>query len=342
MSIESRYKIAPQMLDYDMVGGKQQWVPYLMQFCEPSCNFPSVTTNKLGFRSTLDRNGIQIGTDIQDVSQMSHQSCSVMLGGSVVFGVGATHDRYTIPSILNRITEGHWLNYGGRAFNSTQELIAFMLHMPYKPECVLLFSGVNNIVLGFLNKGNISDSPYCPILNQSIFEMAMKNPSMECIGVRRAARQLIKEFKRKLIGSKANPQEHPLGDDYQKIISCFRHDLHVFKVLAEGLGIPLYFALQPAATWIDKQLSTEEQELFDILDNIQAQMWLVLSKSLCEVRDRYFTDVANICANENIPFYNLNLDSAFRSDTWLFVDRVHMTDTGNALAAEIVKREFKL
>ena len=58
--------------------------------------------------------------------------------------------------------------------------------------------------------------------------------------------------------------------------------------------------------------------------------------------DQYFDDIARICAEEDVPYYNLNLDSAFCCEEWLFIDRVHLTDRGHALAAEIIKREFNL
>lgn len=341
MSPQSRYAIAPQMEDYDQVGQKQEWVPYLMSFCQPDCVFTSVTTNNLGFRNTLDSQGENVVTYPLNSDRAANRSCSVILGGSTVFGVGATHDRHTIPSILNRITDEVWLNFGGRAFNSTQEMILFLLNMPRSTNRILLFSGVNNIILAFLNNG--SSPLYGAFFGQSVFESAMKSPTIEYIGVRRAARQLFKELRHRFLTSSASDLSVcGLGDDYQNILCCFQRDLRVLKVLADGLGIPIYFALQPVATWIDKKLSPEEKKIFDILDNIQAAAWQVLSESISTVRDCYFADVARICVEEKVHFYNLNLDPAFRDDAWLFVDRVHLTDRGHALSAEIVKREFLL
>ena len=329
------------MADYDQIGQKQHWVPYLMSFCQPDCKFPSVTTNNLGFRTTLDYEGRPVSNEILNSHQVSDRSCSIVIGGSTVFGVGATHDLHTIPSILNQITKGLWHNFGGRAFNSTQELILFLLHLPRNLDRILLFSGANNIILASLTK---SSPIYGAFFSQSRYESTMKNPSKNNIGVFRAVSQKLKNIRHRVMIRNTNRDlmGDNLDEGYQNILTCFQRDLRAFKVLSSGLGVQLYFALQPIATWINKTLSPEEQKLFDILDELQAKEWQVLSKNIGTVRDRYFNDVTKICAEENIPFYNLNLDPAFRDATWLFVDRVHLTDRGNALAAEIIKREFKL
>ena len=336
MAQQSTYDVAPQMADYDQIGQRQQWVPYLMLFCQPDCAFPSVTTDGLGFRTTLDRQGRRAG-------DASNRSCSIVVGGSTVFGVGATHDRHTIPSILNRITDDSWLNFGGRAFNSTQEIILFLLHLPQRLDRILLLSGVNNVILALANKG--ASPVYGAFIHSGTYEATMKNPRREYMGVRWATAQLLKELRRYFLANHASgdaSKTHGVDDYYQNILSCCQRDLRAFKTLAKGLGIPIYFALQPLATWIDKALSPEEQKSFAALDALQGPEWQTVTNGLRAVRDRYFVDMADICANEGVPFFNLNLDPAFREREWLFVDRVHLTDRGHALAADIVKREFIL
>lgn len=340
LTLQSRYAIAPQMADYDQISEKQQWVPYLMLFCQPDCRFASVSTNSLGFRTTLDRAGNCVGSVVAKSQKTPGQSCSIVVGSSAVFGVGATNDSHTIPSILNRITQDIWHNFGGRAFNSTQEMILFMLHLPSNLDKILLLSGANNILLAFIN----NPSPvYGALFNQSVFASAMQNPSGEHIGMRRAIAQVFKEFRRIAMGGGSHDLPACcLEEAYQNILVCFRRDLRAFKVMAGGLGVQLYFALQPMATWIDKILSPEEQQLFKILDSLQSKTWRVLSENVGAIRDRYFADMAKICKEEKVPFCNINLDPAFRNNEWLFVDRVHLTDRGNALTAEIIKREFNL
>jgi lysophospholipase L1-like esterase len=60
------------------------------------------------------------------------------------------------------------------------------------------------------------------------------------------------------------------------------------------------------------------------------------------VRANYFKDVARICDGLKVPFFNLNTSPEFNASKWLFVDRVHLTDQGCELSAELLKREFWL
>lgn len=336
MSLEARNAITPQMADYDRVG--DQWVPYLMRFDRPNRSFESVTTNEWGFRTTLARDGHAVSFAPLDEKDDNYRG--IVVGSSAVFGVGATHDRHTIPSVLNRTTNGTWLNYGGRAFNSTQELLLFLLHLPKRVDHIVLFSGVNNITLAFL-----SDRPsriYNSLFSQTIFERAMANPAGEYIGLRRAATQLAKEIHHRFFPTRKPIVRQSLDSTcYEEILTCFRRDLTAIKALGDGLGASVHFALQPLATWIDKDLSPEESKIFQILDGM-SQDWEVLAKNIHNVKDRYFDDVAGVCADLSIPYTNINLAPSFKNRDWLFVDRVHLTDQGYGLAADIIKREFSL
>ena len=72
-----------------------------------------------------------------------------MVGGSAVFGVGATSDNSTISSFLSENLGQLTLNFGGRAFSSNQELNLFS-QVAYKyPNIknIILFSGINDIYL---------------------------------------------------------------------------------------------------------------------------------------------------------------------------------------------------
>ncbi len=328
------------MADYDRIGREQEWVPYLMKFCRPDCAFDSVSTDSMGFRTSLDRERrpLTLGEP-----RAGGRPWSIVAGGSAVFGVGATSDAHTIPSILNRTTGRLWLNFGGRAFNSTQELILLLLHLPEALDRVVLVSGVNNIFLASLN--DRASPVYGTFFNQSVFERAMTGGSGDYVGVRRSARQLLDEIRHRLAPhGPPDPTEHADGSSrwYHHHLDRFRLDLRAFKLLASGLGARLDFALQPLANWIDKKLSPEEQELFGILDKLQGDTWRVQSESVRDARDRYFADVAGVCEDEGIAFCNLNLDPTLADQAWLFVDRVHLTDRGHALVAEIIVREFAL
>jgi hypothetical protein len=255
----------------------------------------------------------------------------VILGSSAVFGVGATHDRHTIPSLLNRNTETEWFNYGGRAFNSTQEVLLYLLHLVPHIKKMVIFSGVNNLTLSYLSHKTSA------IYNSLFGERAMQLSGD--IGIRQSIQCLLGAIRKKIISRPSIRRN--ISGQYENIISCFRRDIEILRGLSKTYGFELYFVLQPIATWIDKVLSDEEKNIFSILDQMSMD-WLVLSEYISEYRDVYKNDLLEICARGGIPFYDMNTSNQFSQKEWLFVDRVHLTDMGYQLSANIIKREFNL
>jgi len=175
-----------------------------------------------------------------------------------------------------------------------------------------------------------------------MFERAMRQTVGGSSGIKDLAVNLTKKLARRVIPGGVNvPARSTLDDHYDQMLTCFQRDLRALVALASGLGAQICFALQPLATWIDKSLSTEEEQLFGILDEMSMD-WQVLAKYVGSVRDRYFNDIAESCADLKVPFANLNMATDFSNSDWLFVDRVHLTDRGYSLASEILKREFSL
>lgn len=322
------------MADYDQVG--DNWVPYLMRFDRPNRTFSAVSTNRWGLRHTVGRDGRTLPPDPSSVDKVG-----VVLGASAVFGVGATADSKTLPSALNQCTDTTWYNFGGRAINSTQEVILLNLFLPKTTKKIVVFSGVNNLTLSLLS---LNSSPvYNAFFAQSQFEQSMNRPTGTGIGLRRAVAQLIEEIRLKLGRTPAaNLEKRPDPKlAYSNALTCFERDLRALKALSDGLGADLHFALQPLATWIDKDLSDPERRIFGILDGLSPE-WKTLSGGLVALRERYAQDVQSICMSLGVPFLNLNTQPDLAGPEWYFVDRVHLTDAGNALCAQLIKKAFDL
>jgi len=326
-----RYEITPQIKDYDLIG--ESFRPHLMRFDNPNKNFRSVSTNEHGFRNSIDMNGNVI--DHSKIFSDPNNSFSIMLGSSSVFGVGATSDAASMPSLLSNLRSENWLNFGGRAYNSTQELILLSLHLHAKPNKIIIFSGVNNLTLAYLSE-KTSDI-YNSFFGESSFRKALSTTQNKKIGVRRSFLNLMDEIytkfcsHRNMILTRTNKD---ISSDYNNILKCFQRDLFCAKAIADGHGSQITFVLQPLATWIDKKLSNEESRLFEFLDSLNND-WKVLSEYLGLWKDRYFEDIERICTNLGVTFINLNCEE-FRSSDWLFVDRVHLTDNGYKLAANLI------
>ncbi|VAW82577.1 hypothetical protein MNBD_GAMMA12-1645 [hydrothermal vent metagenome] len=336
MSLSDRYKIASQMSDYDKLN--DEWIPYIMKFHCPNSYLGSVSTNNLGFRNSVDCDGRVLSDKcLYDDSCQTKGKLGVVVGSSVVFGVGSTSDEFTIPSQLNRITSTNWHNFGGRAFNSTQEILLFLLNLPHKLDKIVIVSGVNNLTLSYMNDS--VSTIYSPFYSQSVFSDFGGTP----LGVRLSFKHFINEMRYRIFGSRIsrNSNQYSIVERYKAVISCFKRDLRVIKVIAKGLGVSVYFALQPLVTWIKKDLSTEEQKLFDVLDSASG-MWETLSGYINSMKLEYFRDIQKLCSGVDIQFINLNEYSEFTSNEWLFVDRVHLTDAGNKIVANILRREFNL
>ena len=149
-----------------------------MYFHTPNVRSSTVNTDELGFRIT-NFNGFDysIGGD-----ELYSNDVSFIVGSSTAFGVGATSDRMTLSSLLSQKSGRLFLNLGGRAFGSTQELILFnqVAHKYPRINDVIIFSGLNELYLSrFRQSGGYFGSFYFAeqfkdSMNQSILSPKRK------------------------------------------------------------------------------------------------------------------------------------------------------------------------
>ena len=332
---EQRYRIAPQMRDYDTLEEKF-WLPYVMIFQPPGLKTASFSTDSNGFRATWRR---QKELSLSDYNG-SDKPRAAVIGSSAAFGVGASSDAGTLASILNEQGNKAWFNFAGRGFNSTQELLIFLLHLPKDVETVLLFTGLNNLVLSFLSE---STSPvYNSFYAQSVFERGLQ--AGEVTGVQGTLRVLMREIGQRLSPPPSNGSK-PAGrrEAYEQILTCFRRDLRLWALLRDAMGFNLYFAFQPMAPWTRKALAPQEKELFSLLDTGYGhEGWDRVSGYLQEQGKDYTADVRGLCQEQKIPFLDLNQEPGMAQADWLFVDRAHLTDLGYRRISEIVRGAFSL
>lgn len=325
------------MRDYDTLFEKR-WLPYLMYFQPAGRVTRSFTTDSHGFRRTAWRE--------KDCSFESFCASgaprAALVGGSAAFGVGATSDEYTLASCLNRSDRQRWFNFSGRAYNSTQEWLVFLLHLPPSVKTVLIFSGANNLALARLSD---QVSPiYNALYAQNLLERLAENGSRS--GARGALAALRRVFARGLAAGErtsvpANGSGQTPDEKYQNILTCYQRDLRIWATLRQAMGFQLYFVFQPIASWIPKSLVPEEQRLFELLDAAQVR-WATLTEFLKERSGEYVGAIRRICGSLEIPFLDLNAALAFRQPRWLFVDRAHLTDEGYRLAAVEIEKAFGL
>lgn len=330
LGLEKRYEITPQMRYY--VGMGITWVPFMMH-CNPA-NYLSevVNTDSQGFRRTFMNSELPIV-----LAQPEERPCSLWVGNSTAFGVGTSHDAKTVPSLLNSWGDGEiWINFASRSFLSTQEFIHFTTyHRQFKNiNKVIIFSGLTNLINYFmLSKYSKEIGSFFYINNfiQSMQNIKTFEPRISNI-IKKQSTSLFQDI-----------LDHEI--EKEDLMVVIEKDLNNWKIYAEQLGFELIYILQPFALWLDKLLSPEEEQLFQILkDNAQDKFWKAIFQGKIGF-DKYIwfkNKLKEICKNEKIRFYDINEHLATKDidGKWLFTDPLHFNDYGTIICADIIKNEI--
>ena len=308
----------------------------------PNYSSPEVNTDELGLRPTIFRG------DICRVSQASdYINPTVLCGGSTAFGIGCTSDAETIASQLSADLGNCVLNLGGRAFNSTQELILFceIANQLENIENVILFTGVNNLFLS-----SFSDELNAPFFQSNDLKEAMDYQALS------PKRRLLKTMLAPVFGDlidyrtvkktgiftnffrrmpNGRDKDEPKHISIEKALMNSRKDLYIWKNLSKSMGFRLTYVLQPVAGWCEKKLTYEENELFEPIkegdDSILEQV------NSIDAYTAYSDGLQKMLGEMDVEFVDTN--PYFRGcNDWLFVDRVHLTDKGNRLVTKILSK----
>jgi hypothetical protein len=334
--MKRRYELIPQMKAYEEM--RVVWVPHLMNLYQPNFRSPVCNTDEYGFRYTLQGSKELSYADFQNQQGPKGLLC----GGSTAFGTGATGDSHTITSNLNRDSDMTWFNFGGMGQNSTQELMRYILFGP-KVDQVVLFTGVNNLMIHTLSA--YFSQVYGAFFSQTVFELLNRvstNPQYVKHLMGRAKGRVIDALWRLVPGQSDEPTLDNLPDfeiRYNQSLNILGRDLDVWAALSEKSGFSLRFMLQPILTWMPKNLSPEEEELLDIMDQGGWRRWGGQIRALNDSYTRYREDTRRICEERGILWSDFN--ELLPREGWLFCDRTHLTDKGQEIAAEIIASECK-
>jgi len=80
------------------------------------------------------------------------------------------------------------------------------------------------------------------------------------------------------------------------------------------------------------------KELIGLLDIIGGNYIKDFTKRIVEDKDPYINGIYELCKKHKIRFLNLNSGRLHFDHEWYFVDRVHMTDEGYKLVAELINK----
>lgn len=317
--------LTPQMRDYQAHfsdSGSINWQPYLMYFHPFGHCSETVNTDSSGFRYTSAK-GLQYSV----ADHGGVEKARLIVGSSTVFGIGASSDGHTLAarlSIHDRRAEP-WINFGGRSFNSTQELLLFVLSRELLPEIadIVIFSGFNNLGLARLPDDYRRQHGAFFLCDAFRDMVAPKKASwIERAGWTSSSRQ----------------QEINIENQIAYAVNQTAQHLSVWKALADQMGAKLYFVLQPLANWVRDKGSFEEEAIFAELElkGRFAETYGAILTSDCQ--SNYAAQLNARCVAMDIRFINfapILRESTSMAD-WLFVDRIHFTDHGHDLTARLL------
>lgn len=327
--MSARVRLTPHMREYEQRftdGGEVRWLPYLMYFHPAMHRSPVVNTDAYGFRyAERGRDRFSVG------DPGGAQRVRLLAGSSTAFGIGASADRWTLASCLSARDErgDPWLNFGGRSFNSTQELMLMVLHRHLLPkvEEIVLFSGFNN--LGLARQGERQRGHHGAFFNCNQFFDAFET---EQGGNLQAVRRWFKGGREPATTEVVPTMAEQI--DYAADLTL-RH-LAVWKALACDMGAKLTFVLQPLSGWVRATGCSQEEALFAELDQVgrfSDTYGDILRPEVCAA---YAAKLDAGARALDVNFISLSpvLAQSLAPDQWLFVDRIHFTDEGHDFVAD--------
>ncbi len=359
---ERRLAIAPHVAVYNDL--PSVFWPFLLSVSKPGFTSDVVTIDVRGHRVT------RLGSEVTR-SDGAPEGAMFLLGGSFSFGVGASDDAHTLAAALWRRTGTPCVNLGIRAAGSTEELIS-VLPFADRTTTFVACSGLNSLASMGLDRlsggrataidplfgpgydegrlrvltacslsrlASLANDPLGSLEDRELRDELWKRRRARISDRMRPARRLRKRVR----GRFARPSDEPAaplsvddGDLDEIVAAAATRQLRDIRLLSRVVpdGARVVFALQPTIWGVSKELSAEEQELFDLLDVLQPLRWQRL-KDLLETRwSSYASAVERGCREAGVPFVDLG-----RGDYsgWCFVDRIHMTDRGYEAAAGVLE-----
>ena len=303
------------MKSYDQIS--YEYKPFVMFFNSSNYKSKIVNTDEIGFRLNYHNNNLETLSNF-----FNQENVTIVIGGSLVFGFGATSDNNTISSILSKKTNKIYLNFGGTAFNSKQEILLFLNFFQNfkKIDKVIIVSGANDLYLNLINDEDEWGNFFFKKKYQDIFDRYKNRNNFYY-----KFNYLLNKFK------KQNNNTKIYKVNFTKLYNNYSQNLKLWSNLSNSFDFKIHFFLQPLAIWTKKKLSDEEEKIFNILDNSNDLAHIILKEtSKIENYLKFSKMLESLSKEINIDFTDLNfkLNQSKNLNKSLFVDRIHMNDLG--------------
>lgn len=355
-AVNEVYRLTPQIRDYDefMYLGVR-WLPYTMFFHQTQFKSKAINTDSLGFRYTRYQDSY-ISTD----SVPSDRPVNIIIGGSTTLGTGATADDHTIASALSKLTNEPWLNFGGRGYNSTQEVILFLMHQHRFKQInhVVVFSGMNTLTLEGIPDELATEHgryyysyEYQHYMERYNDDLKRRKNSYASELDRRNANPVKRLYNKILdMAENSNPADVIISNEatdttqrMDRTAEVISQTLNQWKSLLAPYNAKLSFFLQPMSYWSKERLTGTEEEIFNAIDQCPNNFWRLFSQILDKKYHPVLVErLREKLAQSGVDFYDTNAlmqDSPLINES-IYVDRVHFNDAGYFEMARLINKHI--
>lgn len=323
---------------YKDVSTLNPW-PYVVHQFEPNYHSADLNTNSYGFR----------GKEFNKIPS-SDTYRIVVLGGSAVYGLGASNDDTTIPTYLEKmlndagITKKKFevINAGQGWYNSSQELIQLITRiLDLKPNLLIVFDGYNDFYHSLVTER----IPGLPVIwRQKGMEQAIGayiSQDLSWQDFRRPLAKLAYQssfFYKIILFSHKLKREKEFGGQNKifyfvepnpAVVDIYERNMRLMVAVAQTYKIPIIFSLQPLVIH-KKQLTNDEENIVRGFSN----------SNLLELLRGMYED-AEGRQQRSLPGFGVHylnlLDIFDNKQERYFRDMVHLNDLGHRLIAEQYK-----
>lgn len=330
-------KNTKQIMD-DAEKVRSEAYPYLIYRVKPNQSFGTITVNALGFR----------GREIAKIKPDATVRV-IMLGGSALWGTGASSDNstitYELEKLLNNSAEGkkyEVINAGDGGYVTMQELITLCDRaIDLNPDIVITFDGFNDIYSGFTNgiagyPQNFSHFKQKLEANNIFYHLltAVTQPLTHSMFIRK----LNNKFR---IFSMRNAKVNSDGIPFVyaepfEVARVFGRNLSYIHAITKERNIISLFTIQPMLGVGVKKLTPEEQGSLKALnENIKGYIVYLRRTAGFLVKELKLLE-------QSSKAHVLDLTGVFDSnDGTVYLDYCHISDVGNKAVAEKIYGALK-